>query len=380
MKDILLIIKKELTRFFTDYRMLLAMIIPGILIYVIYSIMGPIISSNFTASKDYKYNVYVIGDSSYLTNLEEGFKALEYDVTFNKVDNVDEVKDKIENEEADLIIEFINLDVEINNNLLINLYFNSAKTESQNIYLQTSTILSSMQVDPNDYKFTLAQSDLATDEQTSSTIISMMLPFLLLIFLCTGVMSVAPESIAGEKDRGTIATLLVTPLKRTHLAIGKIISLSIISLVGGISSFIGTILSLPSLMGNQGDVNLYYGLMDYIYLLLIIISILLLFVGIYSIASAIAKTVKEASAYSTPIMIIAMIIGILSMVSSLPTDNIAVYFIPIYNSLVAMSTILSLEINIIGVVISIISNLCYSIIFAIILGKMFNSERIMFNK
>lgn len=380
MKDILLIIKKELTRFFTDYRMLLAMIIPGILIYVIYSIMGPIISSNFTASKDYKYNVYVIGDSNYLTDLEEGFKELEYDVTFNKVDNVDEVKDKIENEEADLIIEFINLDVEINNNLLINLYFNSAKTESQNIYLQTSTILSTKQVDPNDYKFTLAQSDLATNEQTSSTIISMMLPFLLLIFLCTGVMSVAPESIAGEKDRGTIATLLVTPLKRTHLAIGKIISLSIISLVGGISSFIGTILSLPSLMGNQGDVNLYYGPMDYIYLLLIIISILLLFVGIYSIASAIAKTVKEASAYSTPIMVIAMIIGILSMVSSLPTDNIAVYFIPIYNSLVAMSTILSLEINIIGVVISIISNLCYSIIFAIILGKMFNSERIMFNK
>ena len=41
-------------------------------------------------------------------------------------------------------------------------------------------------------------------------------------------MSVAPESIAGEKDRGTIATLLVTPLKRTHLAIGKIISLAII--------------------------------------------------------------------------------------------------------------------------------------------------------
>ena len=35
MKDILTIIKKELTRFFTDYRMLGAMIIPGILIYVI---------------------------------------------------------------------------------------------------------------------------------------------------------------------------------------------------------------------------------------------------------------------------------------------------------------------------------------------------------
>ena len=193
-------------------------------------------------------------------------------------------------------------------------------------------------------------------------------------------MSVAPESIAGEKDRGTIATLLVTPLKRTHLAIGKIISLAIISLVGGISSFIGTILSLPNLMSAQGDLELFYTPIDYVYLLFIIISILFLFVGLYSVVSAFAKSVKEASAYSTPIMIIVIIIGVLSMASSLPTNNIGIYFIPIYNSVVAMYTILSLEANIIGIVISIVSNLVYAVLIAVLLGKMFNSEKIMFNK
>lgn len=378
MKDILTVIKKELKRFFTDYRMLAAMILPGILIYVIYSFMGPLISSNFNASSDYNYQIYTINvDETILNTLSEGFKTSEYNVTFTETTNLASAQTEVKNESIDLIIDY-NKTTDIP---VISLYYNSAKTESQVIYTASTTILSTIQVDPDNYNFIInPNTDLASAEQLSSTMISMLLPFLLLIFLCTGVMSVAPESIAGEKDRGTIATLLVTPLKRTHLAIGKIISLAIISLVGGISSFIGTILSLPNLMSAQGDLELFYTPIDYVYLLFIIISILFLFVGLYSVVSAFAKSVKEASAYSTPIMIIVIIIGVLSMASSLPTNNIGIYFIPIYNSVVAMYTILSLEANIIGIVISIVSNLVYAVLIAVLLGKMFNSEKIMFNK
>ena len=378
MKDILTVIKKELKRFFTDYRMLAAMILPGILIYVIYSFMGPLISSNFNASSDYNYQIYTINvDETILNTLSEGFKTSEYNVTFTETTDLASAQTEVKNESIDLIIDYNNTtDIPV-----ISLYYNSAKTESQVIYTASTTILSTIQVDPDNYNFIISpNTDLASAEQLSSTMISMLLPFLLLIFLCTGVMSVAPESIAGEKDRGTIATLLVTPLKRTHLAIGKIISLAIISLVGGISSFIGTILSLPNLMSAQGDLELFYTPIDYVYLLFIIISILFLFVGLYSVVSAFAKSVKEASAYSTPIMIIVIIIGVLSMASSLPTNNIGIYFIPIYNSVVAMYTILSLEANIIGIVISIVSNLVYAVLIAVLLGKMFNSEKIMFNK
>ena len=85
-----------------------------------------------------------------------------------------------------------------------------------------------------------------------------------------------------------------------------------------------------------------------------------------------AKSVKEASAYSTPIMILVMIVAVLSMFGNAPTDNLGIYFIPVYNSAIAMSGILALDINIAGVIISIVSNIIYSIIFAVILGKMFN--------
>mgnify|MGYP002564867313 CR=1 FL=1 len=79
----------------------------------------------------------------------------------------------------------------------------------------------------------------------------------MMVFLFSGCMAVAPESIAGEKERGSIATLLVTPLGRGELAMGKVISLGCISLLSGASSFLGTMLSLPKLMG-AGDVKLAF--------------------------------------------------------------------------------------------------------------------------
>ena len=115
--------------------------------------------------------------------------------------------------------------------------------------------------------------DLASEEDISAQVFSMMVPMLMMAFLFSGCMAVAPESIAGEKERGTIATLLVTPLKRSHLALGKILSLSVIAILSGLSSFLGTMLSLPKLMGGgemlKADV---YGVKEYGMLLLVILS------------------------------------------------------------------------------------------------------------
>ena len=59
MKNILTIIKKELTRFFTDRRMLLTLILPGIVIYFMYSMMGNFMMNAFTADDEHTYIVYV---------------------------------------------------------------------------------------------------------------------------------------------------------------------------------------------------------------------------------------------------------------------------------------------------------------------------------
>ena len=59
MHNIWTIIKKELKRFFTDYRILISLFLPGVLIFFIYSFMGNIINNSVTTSNDYIYEIYV---------------------------------------------------------------------------------------------------------------------------------------------------------------------------------------------------------------------------------------------------------------------------------------------------------------------------------
>ena len=83
--------------------------------------------------------------------------------------------------------------------------------------------------------------DVATEEDLTGMLFSMLMPLLLIILMFSSCMAMTAESIAGEKERGTIATLLITPIKRSELALGKIAALSVMSLLGGLCSFVGVL-------------------------------------------------------------------------------------------------------------------------------------------
>ena len=139
--------------------------------------------------------------------------------------------------------------------------------------------------------------DLATAEDTAGSFFAMMMPLLLMMFLYSGCAAVAPESIAGEKERGTIATMLITPIRRSDIAMGKILALAIIAMISAASSTIGAVLSLPKIMGGVTDeVNAsIYGVKEYLLLSAVILSTVLVLVTAISVISAYAKTIKEAS-------------------------------------------------------------------------------------
>jgi sodium transport system permease protein len=198
----------------------------------------------------------------------------------------------------------------------------------------------------------------------------------------SGCMSIAPPSIAGEKERGTIATLLVTPLKRRELALGKVLSLSFFAMLSGLSSFLGMMLSLPKLIhaDEMGlDANIYQ-VSDYVTLLLLIFSTVLILVSVTSIISAKAKSVKAASAVMAPLMLVVMLVGMIPMMSGTKVDSIAYYLIPIYNSVLAMSQVFAHEAHLMPIIITIVANALYTGLGIWVLTKMFNSEKVMFSK
>ncbi len=393
------IIKKEFARFFGDKRMVFTTVImPGLLIYIIYSFVVGGIRDTFESDKDYHPKVYV---QDMPQQLQPMFEAVNMDITDATTMDIESIKPLIENKDIELLVVFptdfdnamANYDISDSTltapNVLIysnvtNMESGNAETAVRNILASfEETICNKFNINALTNETANEEFNLATDEDFMGQILSAMLPFMLIIFLYSGCMAVAPESIAGEKERGTIATLLVTPMNRSHLAFGKIISLSFIALISGLSSFLGVMLSLPKFMGNtiEGMPTNIYTTSDYLLILGIILSTVLVLISAISIISAYAKTVKEASTLVLPLMLIIMIVGIPSTIGGGNAQTaISWYFIPIYNSIQAMTGVFSFNYSIINVATTIAVNIVYAVAFSYVLAKMFNSEKIMFSK
>ena len=201
---------------------------------------------------------------------------------------------------------------------------------------------------------------------------------MIIMFLFTGCMNLAPESIAGEKERGTIATLLVTPVNRTEIILGKIISLVFFALLNGISSFIGIMLAIPKMMNSNNNNIHIYKINHYISILLVVISTVFLIISLISLISTLSKSVREASALSSPLMIISMLISITPMFN-VEFSDFYWRLITIFNSVLCFNAVFSFNINSINIVLTILSNTVYSVFIIMIISKMFKNEKIIFN-
>lgn len=387
MNKLLTIIKKELRRFFFDKRMLFTLIMPGFLIFIVYSLMGNFISDAFTPDDDYTYNVHIVNNQEEYDNFIDN-EEYTFNITYIEETNIESSKQEITNKNIDLLIFFdkdFSMQVNQGQTPKISIYYNSSSTESLEIYNYVYSYLMNSSVSV-DYKYLVNMEEdsynLATQEDMSAQVITMMLPFLLIVLLFTGCLAITSESIAGEKERGTINTLLVTPTKRSHIALGKIIALSLTSLVSASASFIGLIGSLPSLLSSTGEgITLQmYNVGTYIALFGVILVTVIFFTTILSLVSTLAKNVKESSQWSSVIMILVMMLGVTSLIGmgDIPSAPY-LYLIPVYNSVLCMSSIFSLSVNILNFIITILSNVLYISLGVYLLAKMFNSEKIMSN-
>ena len=115
-------------------------------------------------------------------------------------------------------------------------------------------------------------------------------------------------------------------------------------------------------------------------MLLVILSTVLVIVAVVSIVSAFAKNVKEATGWVTPIMIVSMLLGVTSMVESLCKTEPVWFLIPLYNSVQCMNAIFSLNVDIVNIAVTVVSNICYAGIGVLVLTKMFDNEKVMFSK
>lgn len=391
--NVLTIIKKEFARFFGDRQLLFtAVIMPGLLIYIIYSFMGSGIESMVSEGAD---DVVTVRVENMPQSVAPLFDSLPSTVTivqpFQQPD-IEALEDKSINTvlvrfPAGFDRQLVEYDPQSGTPAPnVEIYYNSTNNASQRVEYALDAMLSSFE-DGMSNRFDINRADSeemrfnqASDESIGAMVWSKLLPMLILMMLFSGVMAIAPSSIAGEKERGTIATLLVTPMRRNELALGKIVSLSSIALLSGISSFIGIALSLPNMVPDAGELSFHYTASDYLVLLLIIFATVLIMASAVSLLSALAKDVKNAGTMITPFMLVIMLSGLLPMFQDGASQSLAVYLIPFYNSMEVMVAVFLHEMQWSTVLVTLGANVAYTGIAVWGLTRMFNSEKVMFSR
>ncbi|MBO4214225.1 MAG: ABC transporter permease [Lachnospiraceae bacterium] len=387
------IAKKEFHHFFGDKRLFFSVVVlPGLIMYLMYTFMGQFFTSAFTSDEKYVPVFYCVDAPE---SAKAIFDNMDCTVTYMDADtDIEPYVTMISDKALDLLIVYSpNFDEEVAaydatsgvKAPQIEVYYNSSNTESSTYYNVVSELYAGYEATMTN-KFDLngdvsKQYDQATDEDMFASVMGGLIPMLLIMMMTSSCMSLTGDAIAGEKERGTIATLLATPVSRTSIAIGKILSISLMALMSAAVTCTALMASLPKLVAGMGDVNIanMLGVTDYIVLFAVVITTQLMIVSIFSVISAIAKTIKEAGGYSTPIYIVSMLVAMYAGYIG-ARKNLYMFTIPIYNSAMILTEMFGSGYEIAQVGLTCATNVLIAVICVYILTRLFNSEKVMFSK
>lgn len=401
-----IVIKKELMRVFTDRRLVFsAFILPALSIFIMYSLMGNMLGGMLSDIETHKSQVYI-------ENMPESFKTyvmslgeeLNIDLYFEGK-QIESAKEELKTGELDLILQFEeNFDESVSGYLEetmlpeIMTFFNpsedySRAARSEVLYgLLDGYESQLLQERFGDIRHTKAfgiditnQNAVIQDEAKATGVgLSMIVPMLLSIILFAGAMGIGMDTIAGEKERGTMATLLLAPVKRETIAYGKVISLGIVAVISAICSFIAIIASMPyagEMLTGSGNVNiaaLTFSPLQYLQWIVTLIVMVGIFVGFICLLSVHARSVKEAGTYVTPIYMLVMVSAFSTMFT---TGEVALpYFaLPIYSNIMCIKYLLTFELTMNQFLLSTGVSAIVVLILVQLITRAFNSEKTMFN-
>ena len=377
----ILILKKELREVFRDKKSLSMMLIIPIMIPFIIIGISYLFDSQEEKQKEY-------GSIGFAYNLNEEDKNIikELDIKYES-NSLEEIKKSYNNKNIFCYITKDNNNYTIyydqNNidssttSLLAEQYLNTLKTYYQNNYLINHNINSQDVLEI----IKISHKSISKKEDNFYANYITTYAFLFIIMAITiSATYPATDATAGEKERGTMETLLTFPIKSKDIIIGKFLSVSISSIITGL---LGFILSLISLKYVEQNTNIYKGLSLIPNLttstitVLIIISYSFLISGLCIAIASMSKTFKEAQSSLTPITFISFFPGMISFMVNIKT-NFIISIIPFLNYVQIFTDTNSNKINILHISAMFISTIIYISIVLSIIIKQYKNEKVLF--
>ena len=209
---------------------------------------------------------------------------------------------------------------------------------------------------------------------------------ILIVTILLGAVYPAIDATAGEKERGTLETLLTLPVTNFQMILSKYISVALFACVTAVLSLLslgGSVAFLmfglsPELADQMGGFSLSTLLGQLPLLVVTLIVTALLITALCMCFCVFARSFKEANNYVTPVLFVVMLASMTAMLPSVKLDY-RTALIPVVNVSLMVKQILAQQFDAGLVGTTILVNFGYSVVIVWILARMYNSEDILFS-
>lgn len=389
--------QREIRDILRDKKTLVMMIVLPLLLYPLMIVGATLLMTSIMASQEEK-TYYVAFEGNHTNQysypieqiLEKQEEKIGYHLEILEVTDIDEA----------LNAGKIDCFVKVNDDASVSLGYLSAKDKSQtavsaiekafSLYkeeLREQTILSAG-LDPEVimnpiYYDTL---DRSTTEESVGNIIGSIMPFLIITSILLGAIYPAIDVTAGEKERGTLETLLTLPVTNFELIMSKFLAVSVIACVSAIlniCSMAGAVLflvtsSLSSVEGLNVTIRYQSFIPGILFSMVVMLFFALFVTAVCMCVCVFAKSFKEANNYITPVMLVFMFSSYVTMLPDLELTKITAS-IPVVNVALMIDSLFQFQYNygLFGIVL--FSNVAFSLLAIFVLSRIYDSESVLFS-
>ena len=399
-KRIIIVAKKEIIEFIRDWRTIVALVLIPLLLFPLLFIAFPVVMQNEAAELD-KRTVDILIQSNdnedFLVDLIENQTALvtiiPLDENLSTLSDANNDTEELRNLEYDAILR-----LELRNDTWYYAILHLSTSEQSNEArgrildvlidwednLRTQRIESAgldveSTLDPLQWDGSISNADVATKGEQAGMLLSLFIPFVLAIWTASAAVQPAIDMTVGERERGTLESLLSLPLTRTELLLGKWLAVVSITAVGVTLQIGGLLFGIAYLASDFIDVPA----LSFAAIVLLALAVGFygtMIVALYLALAMRSKSVKEAGSVLTPITL-AMIMPIL-LTQFINLDDVEIFWfgVPFVNVLLGLRELLLNRIIIEHVIVWIVVSSLICLLTVRYAAKQFHREDIITTK
>ena len=356
------VFKKELKDTLRDRRTLIVMIVVPILLFPVIMKVSAFFSKGFSdKAKSKTLKVAVVGESPILMNSLKSKADDEGDYEWIKFTDTLKLNDAIRSEEVDLGLfiedDFTSL-IEQGQTGRVHIFYNAVdvgvvdrlqnKVDGFMKEVQLER-MAKLGINVNTLQpVEIVERNIASNQEMLGKLAGGILPYVFILFGFLGCMYPAIDLFTGEKERGTIETILTTPVARWKILAGKMMVVALSGFMAAVFGILGLYLGSNSLGDVSASIsttiNQLFTLSSLTTMLLLILPLVIFFAGLMIPIAIYAKSFKEAQSMASPLNILVIFPAMIGMFPGVEY-SVVTAAIPVVNVVLATKEILAGTLN-----------------------------------